>query len=68
MVEGYRIMLKNKIRPKLSTEFSPEPAIGLDLLDDPYGSIGRYRSPKQNPDGSWTNGVFIFDASKPREM
>ena len=60
-------MLNNKVRPKLHLEFNKEPAIELEIKDDPYGGIGRHMSPKFK-NGKWTHGVFVYDGSKPHEM
>ncbi|XP_067941417.1 uncharacterized protein [Watersipora subatra] len=65
--QGYKDMLNKQVRPKLGKEFNPEPPIALELIDDPYGSLGVYNSPKWNGTG-WTPGIFIYDGSKPTEM
>jgi len=60
--------LNNRIRPNLHKEFYKEPNIGLDIIDNPAGSLGRYYSPTYNGSNTWTNGIFAYDGSKPREL
>ena len=60
-------MLNNQVRPNLGKEFYPEPAIGVELRDDPYGSLGRYSSPKWR-NNKWTNGIFLYDGRRPHEL
>lgn len=61
-------MLEEEIRPKIERQFDGEPPIGLTLLDDPYGMIGRYNSPRADGKGGWTDGVFVYDGRNPEQL
>ena len=69
LLQGYKDMLREVIEPAMQKEFDP-PSTGIDcdVVDDPYGSIGRYLNPKFNPTtGDYEPGIFMYDGSKPEE-
>ena len=71
LLEGYKTLLNDKIRPAMNREFDPaETGVDVLIVDDPYGGGGFYFGPSSNETATsgFNPGRFMYDGSKPKQM